>query len=427
MLTSNDSRTQALRSRLPVIVLCLVCSAFVAVLLATLGYERTWSLWNIQYLQPHFMDLRVVTAGADSVRAGLDPLFQNPTHPMDQPLNYPRLWQKLSYLGLSQSHTTALGLFVVAAFLVGLCAVLPAVGTGPLLLVGAGLLSPAVLLGIERGNIDLVMFSLVCLAVVMVASLRFRGLAWLPILLAAMLKLYPVFAGIVLVRSRGTILLRSLLALSLSFLVYLYFNLDDLKKISEVTPRSHNLSYGVNVVWMKVQEHAPSATLIARTLAMGLVAAVILVALLNRRRLAIVPDAGAATIHFEAFRAGAAIYLGSFLLGNNWDYRLMFLLLTLPQLWYWSRSKNFDSACPPWLCTALWVSVLISMWHLVLKALLMSVPAGNGIAFLIDESCNWLLFAGLAWLLSLTLPLNWRRAMARQPLAQEGAKPGFGA
>ena len=41
-----------------------------------------------------------------------------------------------------------------------------------------------------------------------------------------------------------------------------------------------------------------------------------------------------------AFRVGAATYVGTFLLGGNFNYRLAFLLFALPQLVRWSRPTD---------------------------------------------------------------------------------------
>ena len=45
-----------------------------------------------------------------------------------------------------------------------------------------------------------------------------------------------------------------------------------------------------------------------------------------------------ATASLVGFHAGALIYLGTFAVANNFDYRLVFLLLTLPQLVEWVRT-----------------------------------------------------------------------------------------
>ncbi|MDR3088351.1 MAG: hypothetical protein LBU39_00845 [Desulfobulbaceae bacterium] len=42
------------------------------------GYNNTWKLWNIPVMSPHFMDMRAILHGAESVAQGFDPMIQNP-------------------------------------------------------------------------------------------------------------------------------------------------------------------------------------------------------------------------------------------------------------------------------------------------------------------------------------------------------------
>jgi hypothetical protein len=42
----------------------------------------------------------------------------------------------------------------------------------------------------------------------------------------------------------------------------------------------------------------------------------------------------------DAYLAGALIYVSSFLAFNNWDYRMVFVLLAVPQLLTWSRAAE---------------------------------------------------------------------------------------
>lgn len=128
-----------------------------------LGYEHTWRLWNIPVMSPPFADLRVITHGADSVARGLDPLISNPGDPWGRPLNYPRIWQSLYSVGVNKSHTVLLGLGIILSFLAGVVMILPNASNMTASLVFCALASPAVLLGIERANIDLFIFLLHCL------------------------------------------------------------------------------------------------------------------------------------------------------------------------------------------------------------------------------------------------------------------------
>ena len=66
--------------------------------------------------------------------------------------------------------------------------------------------------------------------------------------------------------------------------------------------------------------------------------------------------------NLAAFRMGASIYIGTFLLGNNWDYRLAFLVLVLPQLLEWTRSSIKKHRT---IALASLFGVLVSCWHFV--------------------------------------------------------------
>ena len=63
----------------------------------------------------------------------------------------------------------------------------------------------------------------------------------------------------------------------------------------------------------------------------------------GRRRLA-EPDQDADSSARLAFYLGSLIFLGTFAVGNNFDYRLVFMLLTLPQLFDWVTDKRATPA-----------------------------------------------------------------------------------
>ena len=65
-----------------------------------------------------FFDTRNLTAALECRRLGFDPLVESPCDPWGRPLNYPRVWLALRFLGLDQSDTVALALLFIALFLV---------------------------------------------------------------------------------------------------------------------------------------------------------------------------------------------------------------------------------------------------------------------------------------------------------------------
>ncbi|HLP00539.1 MAG TPA: glycosyltransferase 87 family protein, partial [Opitutaceae bacterium] len=180
---------------------CLLLGGLLlAGLAATRGYKHAWDAWGIQASDTPFLDLQVVTAGAESRALGFDPLHENPRDPLRRQLNYPRVWQSLAHLGVERRHTTALGIGVVAAFLAAVVVFPRRLARGAALGLGALLLSPAVMLALERGNIDLVLFVVAALA--LFAARRSTVAATGLLLVGFGLKLYPVCGAALLLRER---------------------------------------------------------------------------------------------------------------------------------------------------------------------------------------------------------------------------------
>jgi hypothetical protein len=102
------------------------------------------------------------------------------------------------------------------------------------LLYGAAVCSPAVMLGVQRGNVDILLFALVVLAVV-VSTQRLRGWVWANALvfLAAVLKLFPILAAGFLVRRvrRGAPAAATAVVLA-AFAVYVLATLGTIRAIN---------------------------------------------------------------------------------------------------------------------------------------------------------------------------------------------------
>jgi hypothetical protein len=102
---------------------------------------------------------------------------------------------------------------------------------------------------------------------------------------------------------------------------------------------------------------------------------------------------------------GASIYVGTFLLGNNWDYRLAFLIFVLPQLLEWTKSSA--PRCHRMIAIFVLGIVYAICWHFMLwfAPWLASVKE---VLFVLDEIMNWLLVAGFSYLLAASMP-GWVR------------------
>ena len=384
-----------------------------------LGYEHTWRLWNIPVMSPPFADLRVITHGADSVARGLDPLISNPGDQWGRPLNYPRIWQSLYSVGVNKSHTVLLGLGIILSFLAGVVMILPNASNMTSSLVVSALVSPAVLLGIERANIDLFIFFLVALSIVL--ARKSLALADGVIIFATALKLFPIFGiSLLLQGGKKRFIGHALVVLAIAF-AYLLATWTDLSLISHATPRATDLSYGMNVAWMRLESVNYALGILSRFICSAFVvfAAYLLFAGCACPYVLKSPEEGEDSLTLDSFRVGSSIYLGTFILGNNWDYRLIFLILCIPQLSSWMASA---SQSIKWCSRVALCAMLVSMWYLVIgmvwgilaSAVFRWMPLARLYPWFLDELFNWLLFLLLAYLFSIALP-QWVKDLILSP------------
>lgn len=339
--------------------------------------------------QPSFLDLRSLTSAWECDRLGLDVLPVNPCDPRARPANYPSLWLLPAPLGAGDDDTVALGIGLAVVFFVSALAV-----AGPLtvregVLYGIALCSPAVMFGVERGNPDLFIFALLSASLLALG----RGVALTVssyglLLLATLLKIYPLFAwGMVARRPRSLAIGACLL---MGFGVYVAITVDELRTILDVVPREILFSYGAGVladgIGAELSLSAGTTTILSVALVViGALAALAAGVRWRRSASPFEPDRG-----FDAFLAGAGIYVGSYAVMHNYDYRLAFLLLAIPQLLRWCGEPMAPVPGASWILALLFASLLLAARPI------------RQLAF--EEFVNWLLFVGLAAALIATFP-----------------------
>ncbi len=336
------------------------------------GGHQHWSRFYVPALNPPFIDLLNVTSGWECTRKGIDVLASNPCDPSGRPANYPQMWMWASHLGLGPHQNTLLGLLVAVFFFLAALALVRRASLFEGLAFGIALISPAVMLGVERGNADFIIFSLVVGALALFRARR----TWVRILshgllfLAAALKLFPVFAWGVLARQERRWRLLSGGLLLLAFAVYALVILDDIRTIRRVLPQDVWFSFGAEVSVDAIRnaltepaDRAPGGAAGSNwPIALALVAVALSIsAWIAWRRRAIarmLEGSVRGDFALDAFVAGAGIFVGSFALQQNWDYRLAFLLFTIPQLARWSRSGSSPVPLPGLTL----VSVVAALW-----------------------------------------------------------------
>jgi hypothetical protein len=363
--------------------------------LVALGGQSQWGQLWVPALQPSFLDLHSVTSAWECTRKGIEVIESNPCDYGQRPANYPRLWLLPSALGLGQGVTIALGIAIAILFLGSFLLLVRGATVGEGIVYGAALVSPAVMLGVERGNVDILMFALLVFALLAFRLRAFEGrvAGHAMLLLAGMLKLFPVLAWGVLLRQTRRWRIAGTGIVVAAFSVYVLVTLDDIRTILRVIPQVLGFSYGADIGVIAVRtwlSHHVWGALANPTVGRAtidtcvLLACALALALAWRRRDVGRPMPDERSTALDAFVAGAGIFVGSFALLHNWDYRLAFLLLTLPQLVRWAGASTSPVPAPRLTLAAVLGTLWLSEWL-----------SGNYPALPLEEALNWLIFITL--------------------------------
>ena len=378
-----------------------------AAILLAYGPE-VWGVLGIPPTPYTFGDMRVVTAAAETYRGGDDPAVRL-VGTVGQ-CNYPSLWYRLpAAWGVSRCHTVPIAMAAILCFWGSVLVFLPPLDRLQGWLLSAFLASPSVLLLLERGNNDLIIFAVLAAALGL-ASLSVAA-AVIVVLLAFTLKFYPVFAlSVVLRASRPAFWLACILS-TLFVFSYIGLTWEDVLTVSRTTPRYWGNSFGANVVpvWLETAAGRPWLAGPARGVSYGASAVFGLLVLrfaLSRNGSRPPSIEGR---ELDAFRIGAAVHCGTFLIGNCFEYRLVFLAFALPQLVSWTRPPCSAS----WrLIAALTVSaIFVSCCHIAINTCLMPYYRGVTVAFLLNQTAHWGVFLGCLSMFVNTLPPWVLRAM----------------
>lgn len=331
-----------------------------------------------------FNDARVITAGAESFYQGFDPLIENPAMPTKNVMNYPRIWYVLFSFGLNQEHTVIFGGILTSIYLLGIFIILVKCSN----LMGRWaiffcVVSPASMLAMERGNIDLLIFFLFALALVLQGRALLASAAIL--IFSTLLKLFPIFAlPVLLLQKDKRYEIPIFIAALIICLLYFYLTRHDLVLISQGTPRAGDLSYGKNVIFNAFGRNPRVWSWVC----VGI--GVLLAYLLSRRIFKFESDDLNQFEGLTFFIAACLVYTGTFLIGNNWDYRLIFLIFSIPFLC--SIINNSRNQWLPSIMKLFIFAILISMWYLMIKKYFGINPFFVRLFLIIDELTNWLIF-----------------------------------
>lgn len=384
----------------------MLLGSTIALMLFALGNDsilwEKWSTWLPVGIWPIYGDLHITLVHLTQAANGLDPL----SDPKSE-FAYPRAVLLLRYLGLHHIPWGWVGLIQNLAVVAAIVWLLRPTTLAGAVVTGCLFLAPSLILGFERANLDLALFLLCAASAVLWARGRSAQGILLPvggIMMAAVLKLYPVFVIVtaaVLETGRRRVVWLTGGALLLAIWV---LQRADFALIGPKLAVTSWGSWGCLVLFIRLERYLAmdreSYVWLADArwplIAVITYAVLALVALALGRHFA--PRFAALAWRARDccfFWVGASICCGSFA-GANFAYRWIFVLLTIPLLLQAARASSWP----------------VAWWgRLTLAAIILSLFAPmnpNRGSFLIVQGANWscilLLIAGGAALLTSAYP-----------------------
>jgi hypothetical protein len=394
-----------------IVVLVAVALYGAAVAIARTAWDvDLWPYLGVNSAPTLFYDARNVAAAADCWALGYDPLVENPCDPAARVMVYPRVWVFLHFLGVTQDRTLLFGGIVVVLFLASVLLLVGRLSPVQGFIVAAAVVSPAVMLAVERGNMDIFLFAMFVLAVFAwrardrVTTLLGPAL----ILAAAIAKLYAIFA-LPAYLFTGVRRARWAVFGGIAIMaVYLLLTLADFRQVMKAPEGGLLYSYGARILIGDLYHRFdPGEWAYGNLLAQGI--AIIPVAVASvaiwvwiRRRVPTPSPTERVGARMLAFHLGALTYLGTFVTRKSGDYRLVILLLTLPLLLEWGAGGS--AAIRTKLARAGLVAVVVGLW----------VGALSPFIGPWDELGSWAIAGVFVALLAATVP-PWRSSEDPDP------------
>ena len=367
-------------------------------------FTANWLYISVPGLVPSFADLLFILAGSDCTAMGIDVVVQNPCDPWGRAHNYGLFWLQVGRLGVTREDITWLALSINAIFLLLAVLVISPASIIETILALSFLISPAIMLGLERANADLIIFSLLALSFYCVYSRNHLliGLGCLVLFLTAILKLYPIVIVVVLVFyfSANRIKFGLLMATLLMFFLYLFLNWSDVTHLMAVIPNiTWHYSMGGELLFSRLGFELNDIT---RTATYCLGALSILAGIawgcratvfehdnykLNRRQDWI----------SMLYLSAAVLVVFSFLIKNSFDYRNVFFIFLLPYLFWLIKSSKIEQNCKRiafvivMVCGFLfWAEFFVSIFH--------NITLSGVYIRILESILNWLIVVPIVML-----------------------------
>ena len=334
-----------------------------------------------------FADFRTITSGVEFYGQGGNPYRDGSYDFMGRAFNYPPIWLKLSFLGLPHEDVRFVYLVLASLFSLGLGMLFWRNTTKAWYLYIPFLYSPPVILALERCNTDLLIFFIIVAAVLLSQGANSSFKNWIAgafILVASMLKVFPVFGLVCFLRTSWKRSLILIIPIGLLSLAYFFSIRPILTFIQVNTPYSQYLSFGIKVIPHYMAKNYSQALATSIFILAWLAVGIILYrGYRSGRNQLSITDEDAYDVRL--FRVGGVLFITAYLLGNSFDYRLIFLLLTLPLVFRLFREDRPNRR----MCLSYLILLGIVLWLNDLSPIFRKNEVRYQMAFFINELAGW--------------------------------------
>jgi hypothetical protein len=296
------------------------------------GWTSTWSSLGVLTIWPPFADMRSVQGSLISLELGLNPQIDNQGDLRKIAMNYPLVWSWIAeYLHLQNETNYLILILIWIIFFIFCCHSLLRMCPSLFLLLLC--FSSSALLVVERGNNDLIIFVLLFFAA---RSNAIFSTTFLTI--ATLLKIYPLLIIPAFLRN-----FKTFIAMIIGAVLILLLLWSELSYIRSGTPVSAGLSYGsisiiaavhkfISLVYssQSISALEQKYILFLSTILSFAFLAISLIIVTNKKIRKLLATTNLTNGEEKLFLVGSCVYIGTFILSSNWDYRLIFLLFCVP-------------------------------------------------------------------------------------------------
>jgi hypothetical protein len=392
-------------------------------------YHKFWRIIGVPAVKNPFIDLAAVLGAFDCDRLTGEVSLTN--NPCFNQISYPSSWSSLTWLGLEQRNTIFLGVFFALIFYVITLIIIGRLNYQEAVVYALILCSPPVMLLVERSNADIVIYSWLGIGLMIIKNSRaliFRLCAYLLIFFAGVIKLFPIFGLVVIIKEKRNLFLFLAAIFTTAFITYFIASIGEMKTISQAFDVERVwFRFGHQALFLKVKTFLLNLSLstggetdIKKTIRyiIYIIMSLLTLLVLTRFLLSkfknfqewlswdfVSTDSDKSldnSQYIDYFRLATGIYLGNYLvIGLVMDYKLTFLIFALPQILDWIKQENQ-------------LSLPSSMALVAMVATFYASPFLY--PWLVDEIINLFLFVNLLYMAILSMP-EWLKSLVHRRLS----------